>query len=117
MKILHHKLSRALALALIAVMGLTPGLSVPAFASSHMSLEIADHCFDAFGIGLQLRAKVGQAIAGRCARYQFPPKPLFQLGEPALHCRLASAKYLACGDRAAAARNSEKVFEIIPIEH
>ncbi|HET7803498.1 MAG TPA: hypothetical protein VFL53_04600 [Pseudolabrys sp.] len=88
-----------------------------AFASSHMSLEIADHCFDAFGIGLQLRAKVGQAIAGRCARYQFPPKPLFQLGEPALHCRLASAKYLACSDRAAAARNSEKVFEIIPIEH
>ncbi|MGH9835725.1 MAG: DUF4331 domain-containing protein [Blastocatellia bacterium] len=40
MKILHHKLSRALALALIAVMALTPGLSVPAFASSHMDAPL-----------------------------------------------------------------------------
>ncbi len=40
MKILHHKLSRALTLALIAVMALTPGLSVPALASSHMDAPL-----------------------------------------------------------------------------
>ena len=40
MKTLHRKFSRALALALIAVMGLTPGLSVPAFASSHMDAPL-----------------------------------------------------------------------------
>ena len=72
--------------------------------------EIADRGLDALGVRQQRLAKFGETIAGRMTHHQLPP-------DPTLHRRLAEPKRLPGRNGAVMPRDSEKISQIVPIEH
>src|SRR6185503_6250261 len=86
-------------------------------AIGDMLLQLTDGRLDTLSERQQLRAELGNAIACRVAGHQLASDARLELAQPAVDRRLIDAQGLAGRDRAAMPCNSEKMSEVVPIEH